>query len=195
MARISILVLVLLAAVGVIFAMLPSPPPRVAGNVRMEDTKVVLFPEADRDARWTFQSSLVTHDPDSRESVVQGDSKGIRWVKGKVDLTLKARDITVDANENLRVQTAVVEVPSDCITMNLGQEGAAPVYIDQVGGYRAPRGEFIYPDMRVKSDALTASFDLESMDLTNAEYEMVYRADGTAAECVNGRIVEPEENK
>jgi hypothetical protein len=192
MARLSLVILALIAVAGIVFSMLPSSPPRLVGDVRLQDVSVVLFPDADRDARWTFASDVVTYNPDTRESLVHGASQGYRYVGEKADLILRGRDIVIDANENLRLNRAIVYIPDQCITLVLGKENMPPVYIDQGQGYRAPYATITFPDMRGTGGPLVAPFNLENMELSNAEYQITYRGrDGVGPKCVNGRVVKP----
>lgn len=190
MVRLSILVLVSLALAGVVVSLLPTPARVPQGKAVLEGVDLALYPAADPEARWTFRAARVTYDPATQESVVEGSSEGQRLVNGKLDMTLKADEITIDNAENLRMQRAEVFVPEQCITAVLGRPGVVPVVIDQQAGYRAPYAELRMPNFTNKGGPLRASFDFDTQfELDNPELQATQSLDGASERCENARIV------
>ena len=156
----------ILLLLGVVVSVWPVENREALSDVRLEGVKLELYPAADPDAKWTFGASSVIYNPDTRESQVTLEGAGQRILKGVTDLELSARELTIDGNDNLRTQTAVVYVRKDCTTVKLGySEGgtnSVPVVIDQNSGYRAPYAEVIAPDFKQTGTNLEASFDLKT---------------------------------
>ncbi len=125
---------------------------------------MVLYPAADPNAKWTFKAGIVKYNPDSRSSVATELSEGQRLVKGKLDLSLYAKEITIDSNDNLQTQTARIFIPEGCWGLKLGREGAAPVQIDQNAGYRAP-----FIDVNSTSSSYTGEDFIASFDMRNTD--------------------------
>jgi hypothetical protein len=127
-----------------------------------------LYPAADPDAKWLFKASTVTVDPETRESVATLNGDGIRYIKGKPDLYLRATTVTIDGNDNLRTQEARIYIPRGCYVLKLGQPGAAFVTIDQNTGYSAP-----YVDIQSETSTqtgvdFTSNFEIEKVRIHKA---------------------------
>lgn len=189
MTRTALIVLVVVALLGAVLALLPTPAPRTPGNVELTGVSMVLFPEADPDARWTFHSQSVSYNPDSRESLVRGQTRGERYLKKTLDLTLDAKDVTIDSNDNLTTQQASIYVIDGCVRVNLGLTSGPPVFIDQSNGYQAPYADVTFPNFRTTGGPLSASFDLQRFELTNPNGTIVDHGPGKGESCIKGRIV------
>ena len=191
MTRLALIALGLLLLIGVAVSIWPVESQVALSDVRLEGVKLELYPAADPDAKWTFGASSVIYNPDTRESQVTLEGTGQRIVKGVTDLELSARELTIDGNDNLRTQTAVVYVRKDCTTVKLGYaEGgtnSVPVVIDQNSGYRAPYAEVIAPDFKQTGTNLEASFDLkERLSMDRPEMSLI---DGGAESCKDGVLI------
>ncbi|HEX2864756.1 MAG TPA: hypothetical protein VHN99_09320 [Deinococcales bacterium] len=189
MTRTALIVLAVVAVLGAVLALLPTPPARTPGNVELTGVSMVLFPEADPDARWTFSSQSVAYNPDTRESLVRGKTRGERFLKKTLDLTLDASDVTIDSNDNLTTQQASIYIINGCVRVNLGQPSGTPVFIDQSSGYQAPYADVTFPNFHTTGGPLSASFDLERFELGNPNGTIVDHGPGKGETCVNGRIV------
>ena len=180
-----------LLLIGVAVSVWPVQNQVALSNVRLEGVKLELYPAADPDAQWKFSASSVIYNPDTRESQVTLEGTGQRIVKGVTDLELSARELTIDGNDNLRTQTAVVYVRKDCTKVKLGYaEGgtnSVPVVIDQNSGYRAPYAEVVAPDFKLTGTNLEASFDLKER-FTMEKQELRLLENGTAS-CDDGVLV------
>lgn len=184
----------ILLLLGVVVSVWPVENQVALSNVRLEGVKLELYPAADPDAQWKFSASSVIYNPDTRESQVTLEGKGQRIFKGVTDLELSARELTIDGNDNLRTQTAVVYVKKDCTTVKLGYAdggaGSVPVVIDQNSGYRAPYAEVIAPDYKQTGMNLEASFDLkERFTIDRPKIKLLENGE---ASCKNGVLVNGE---
>ena len=195
--RLALMALGILLLLGVVVSVWPVENREALSDVRLEGVKLELYPAADPDAKWTFGASSVIYNPDTRESQVTLEGVGQRIFKGVTDLELSARELTIDGNDNLRTQTAVVYVRKDCTTVKLGySEGGTnnvPVVIDQNSGYRAPYAEVIAPDFKQTGTNLEASFDLKerfSIDRPKIKF-----LENGAESCKDGRLIGAKENK
>ena len=181
----------ILLLIGVAVSVWPVQSQVALSDVRLEGVKLELYPAADPDAKWTFGASSVIYNPDTRESRVTLEGAGQRIFKGVTDLELTARELTIDGNDNLRTQSAVVYVKKDCTTVKLGYAeggtGSVPVVIDQNSGYRAPYAEVIAPDYKQTGTNLEASFDLrERFSMDRPEISFI---DGGAESCKDGVLI------
>ena len=181
----------ILLLIGVAVSVWPVQSQVALSDVRLEGVKLELYPAADPDAKWTFNASSVIYNPDTRESRVTLEGAGQRIFKGVTDLELTARELTIDGNDNLRTQSAVVYVKKDCTTVKLGYAeggtGSTPVVIDQNSGYRAPYAEVIAPDYKQTGTNLEASFDLkERFSMDRPEISFI---DGGAESCKDGVLI------
>ena len=164
MARVSLIALGILILLGLVLSFLPSSAKPPLGEVTLENVDLVLYPAADPNAKWTFKAGIVKYNPESRSSVAEQLSEGRRLVNGKLDLTLKAKSITIDSNDNLQTQKADIFIPDGCWALKLGRDGAAQVQIDQNAGYRAPYIDVNSPYYSYTGEEFSASFDMKVTD-------------------------------
>ena len=156
MARVSLIALGILILIGLVLSFLPSAAKTPLGEVTLENVDLVLYPAADPNAKWTFKAGVVKYNPESRSSVATELSEGKRLVKGKLDLSLYAKTVTIDSNDNLQTQKANIFIPNGCYLLKLGQDGAAQVQIDQNAGYRAPYVDLNSPNLSYQAEDFTA---------------------------------------
>jgi hypothetical protein len=175
-----LIALAVIAALGAIFALLPSPPLPARGDVLLKDVTLALYPAADPDAKWSFTASEVRYNPDSRESTVIAPQDGRRVVNGKTDLTLAADEVTIDAADNIRVQQADIFIPEGCYLLRLGRPSGQPVFIDQSSGYKAPYVDIRSTNYRETGTNFDASFDLSTMGI---DVEKLTVVDGGKETC------------
>ena len=164
MARVSLIALGILILLGLVLSFLPSSAKPPLGEVTLENVDLVLYPAADPNAKWTFKAGIVKYNPESRSSVASELSEGQRLVKGKLDLSLYTKTVTIDSNDNLQTQKATIYIPNGCYVLKLGQEGAAQVQIDQNAGYRAPYIDLTSPNLSYTAQEFSASFDMTQTD-------------------------------
>ena len=164
MARVSLIALGILILLGLVLSFLPSSAKPPLGEVTLENVDLVLYPAADPNAKWTFKAGIVKYNPESRSSVASELSEGQRLVKGKLDLSLYTKTVTIDSNDNLQTQKATIYIPDGCYVLKLGQEGASQVQIDQNAGYRAPYIDLTSPNLSYTAQEFSASFDMTQTD-------------------------------
>jgi hypothetical protein len=69
--RLSLVLIALLTAFGVVFALLPGRKQELREEVTLSGVKMVLYPQADPNARWTFEADEVIYNPNTQESLVK----------------------------------------------------------------------------------------------------------------------------
>ena len=188
MTRLALIALAVLIVLGLVVSVLPAPVSEAKADVTLEDVALELYPAADANAKWLFKAQNVTYNPETRESIVTGLEDGRRLVADQLDLTIKAPNLTIDSQDNLRTQQAEIYVVKGCWLVKLGQPTGNSVLIDQNSGYQAPYADIRGPNLRSKGGPLDASFDLESkFNLSNPEDEFVQ---GGRERCVAGKLIQ-----
>jgi hypothetical protein len=167
--RAALILLAALVVIGLVVSFIPNPARATLGNVQLEGVNLELYPAADPDAKWVFNASTVTVDPETRESVATLNGDGIRYVKGKPDLYLRATTVTIDGNDNLRTQEARIYIPKGCYVLKLGQPGAAFVTIDQNTGYSAPYVDIQSEGYTQTGVDFTSNFEIEKVRIHKAD--------------------------
>lgn len=168
MFRFALIGLALVVGLLIVLSLLPQRVRPVPESIiTLADAEVVLYPEADPDAVWTFASPRVSYDPDSRRTVLRDVNDGARLEGGEIDFTVASEAITIDRNDNLsgeRIVAFLVE-SEDCLLMS-GADGV-PVIIDQ------GEGRFEVPNMSITGPTwgdgtnfprVRASFDLTTFE-------------------------------
>jgi hypothetical protein len=172
MTRIALIALGVLLALGVLVSVLPVNNKEPLGDVRLEGVNLELYPAADSDAKWLFKASSVQYSPETRESQVKLEGTGKRILKGKVDLELRASELTIDGNDNLRLQTAMAYIPNGCYVLKLGQATGTPVVIDQNSGYSAPYAEFNFQNGFQIGDNFTSNFSVDNITMDQRKFQL-----------------------
>jgi hypothetical protein len=191
--RIALMALGVLLFLGVIISVLPVSNKEPLGDVRLEGVKLELYPAADPDAKWKFQASEVIYSPETRESQVTLQGTGVRIVKDTLDLELRASQLTIDGNDNLRTRDAEVYIPKGCWTVQLGSgaTGSDGVLIDQNSGFRATTAEVYGSNFTSKGGPLDAAFNMSD---ENARFNLQNpndRFDPDSKQiCKNGKLVQ-----
>jgi hypothetical protein len=167
--RAALILLAALVVIGLVVSFIPNPARATLGNVQLEGVNLELYPAADPDAKWVFNATTVTVDPETRESVATLKGDGIRYIKGKPDLYLRATTVTIDGNDNLRTQEARIYIPKGCYVLKLGQPGAAFVMIDQNVGYTAPYADIQSPALSMNGTEFRSDFEIEDIKLSSPD--------------------------
>jgi hypothetical protein len=167
--RAALIMLAALVVIGLVVSFIPNPARATLGSVQLEGVNLELYPAADPDAKWVFNASTVTVDPETRESVATLKGDGIRYIKGKPDLYLRATTVTIDGNDNLRTQEAKIYVPDGCYVLKLGQPGGAFVMIDQNSGYSAPYADIQSPSLTMNGTNFTSNFEIDKIKLSTPD--------------------------
>ncbi len=163
MVRYAVLLLALLLLAAYWLGREPAPVPhRAIGEAELFGVQFRLYPEADPRAEWVFRASQIDYDPARRESRAIGLSQGERWVDGKLDLKLTAREVRIDRYDNLTMPEAEVEIPKECWRIELTGRPSQPVRIDQRRGFFAPRFRLEGPGVRVEGEGFRSDFGLEN---------------------------------
>jgi hypothetical protein len=129
--------------------------------IRLENTTVNLYPQADPEAVWFFAAPEVSYDPDRRETVLYRIEDGERTVNRETDFTLMSDQVTIDNNDNLRGERIFIHLVEDEWDVDMETKGDRLVLIDHgAGRFEVPRitingegiGNSIYEDMSINFD-------------------------------------------
>ncbi len=134
-------------------------PPR---GVSLEGVRLTLYPEQDPEARWVFEAGRAEQDPATRQMEIQSMKSGARYLGNKLDLRLYASRVLIDSNDNITTPVARVEILKGCYTVELGEEGSPPVYINQTSGFRAPAVHITSPTLEVKARNFVSDFAIKN---------------------------------
>jgi hypothetical protein len=167
--RAALIMLAALVVIGLMVSFIPNAQKVPLGQVQLDGVNLELYPAADPDAKWVFNASTVTVDPETRESIATLNGDGIRYIKGKPDLYLRATTVTIDGNDNLRTQEAKIYIPKGCYILKLGQPGAAFVTIDQNTGYSAPYADMQSETFNSIGTDFTSNFEIDNFKMTQID--------------------------
>jgi hypothetical protein len=158
----------------------PSSPDQ---GVTLEQVKLTLYPEQDREAQWEFAADKVRQNPSSREAVVSQLRSGERFVDNQLDLRLFAPEVVIDQNDNLRLPYTKIEILKGCYTVNLGQKDQMPVIIDQREGFIAPSAKITSPTVRIVTKTFKSDFALTNPVLENGGDQATDYLEGEPPPC------------
>ena len=165
--RASLIFLVCILVFGVVFSLLPSGANVARSGVTLRGVTFSLYPEQDPGAVWRFQAGQVSVDPLKDENTLDELGKGERWLKGrdgteKLDLTLTAKKLVIDANDNMKAQQARVYIFDGCYALNFQSSGTRPVLINQRSGISAPSVDISAPGVDAGMDDFSTSFNFKN---------------------------------
>ncbi len=192
MFRASLIFLVCLLAFGLFFSLAPLPSEAARAAVVLHGVHFNLYPQQDPEAVWRFQAKEVRFDPSKGENTLGGLEKGERWLTRsdgaeRLDQTLDAKNLVIDAEDNLSAQEAKVYIPSDCFSLDFKAVGDRPVVINQRSGYTAPYVRILSPSLNGEFDDFSAGFDLTNVQTTQHAGMTAQSYPDTV--CVNGKAV------
>ncbi len=168
MFRLALIALVLVVGLLLVLALTPERRRTVPDStITLAGAEVILYPEADPEAVWTFEAPAVGYEPGLRETTLFDIENGARTENGVVDFTVSSDEIVIDRNDNLRGDSITVFLveSEDCLLMV--SEGNESVLIDQ------REGRFKVPIMRITGPTwgdnsvyprVRASFDLQEFE-------------------------------
>ncbi|WP_293911599.1 hypothetical protein [Deinococcus sp.] len=196
MLRLSVLALLGMLVFGLVFALLPAAPSVRSSGVTLQNVRLQLYPAQDADAEWRFSAAKIDVDPEKGETALDQLGQGARWVqtRGKdgsagplhEDMRIKASNLVIDGQDNLRAQQAELYTIADCSTFTLSALGDQQVFINQQGGYTAPRGSISTPSKKGDFRDISANFDFtkfQAVQVKNYEQHTV-----SPLICVGGTI-------
>jgi hypothetical protein len=154
------LVLVVLGLYGI--SLLPDRRPEVPdATIDLRNARVVLLPEADPAAVWTFSAPLARFDPDRDTTELVGVEDGQRMVDGVVDFTLRSELLIIDRRDDLIAERIDAHLLADGWDVLMEGRGGRQVLVRQdTGRFEAPHvemtgdgiGDSVYQDMRISFD-------------------------------------------
>lgn len=168
MIRAAVVILLLVIGSSYYFSHLPVTRPVVqAQGTSLMGVRLTLYPKADPGAYWVFSAAKVEQKPQQSTAVITGIHDGARYVDHKLDMTLSAPEVTVDANDNLQVPYATIYMPGICWTLELGGPGKTPVFINQRSGFSAPSVKLEGPGISMVGETFKADFSLKHTLIKN----------------------------
>jgi hypothetical protein len=156
--------LTLVAVVLGLFALtlLPDRRPDVPdATIALTGATVVLMPEADPEAVWTFSAPTARFDPDRDTTELFGVEDGERTVGGVVDFTLSAERLVIDRRDDLVAERIDAHLVADGWDVLMEGRDQRNVLVRQdVGRFEVPHveitgegiGRSVYQDMRISFD-------------------------------------------
>jgi hypothetical protein len=120
-------------------------------RIVLREVRLSLYPQADPAAVWSFAADSVSYRPSSRETTLQQISEGQRSVNGVLDFTIRADEMVIDAQDNLRGEQLLVHLVEANWDLEMQARAGQPVVIDQ----RA--GTFSVPVLSFTGDGLGAN--------------------------------------
>lgn len=165
MFRIALAVLLVVVVALLLISRLPQRQRALpSASIALDDARVTLYPQADPEAVWTFDSPTVTYDPDKSETTLFKLRDGRRDVNGTTDFTLASDRIVIDANDDLRGSSIDAHLVNEDVDLDMVRRGARSVRINQSSGqFEVPRVTItdssgtrsVFEDMRISFDFTT----------------------------------------
>jgi len=157
----------LLTLAGVVLGLfaltlLPDRRPELPdATIALAGARVVLLPQADPDAVWTFSAPTARFDPSRDTTELFGVEDGERTVNGVVDFVLSAERLVIDRRDDLVASRIDARLIADGWDVVMEGRGERNVLVRQdVGRFEVPHveitgdgiGRSVYQDMRISFD-------------------------------------------
>jgi hypothetical protein len=160
--RAALLTLVAVVLGLVALTLLPDRRPDLPDStIALVGARVVLLPEADPTAVWTFSAPTARFDPDNDTTELFGVEDGERTVDDVVDFALTAERLVIDRRDDLIAGRIDVHLVADDWDVVMEGRGDRNVLVRQdVGRFEVPHveitgegiGRSVYQDMRISFD-------------------------------------------
>jgi len=154
------LLVVILGLYGL--SLLPDRRPELPdATIDLHNARVVLLPEADPAAVWTFSAPLARFDPNRDTTTLIGVEDGMRTVDGVVDFTLRSELLLIDRRDDLIAERIDAYLIADGWDVLMEGRGGRQVLVRQeTGRFEVPHvemtgegiGNSVYQDMRISFD-------------------------------------------
>lgn len=162
MTRAALLTLVVVAAGLFALSLLPDRRPELPdATIALTNARVVLLPEADPQAVWTFSAPSARFDPDRDTTELFAVEDGERRVDGVLDFTLRAERLVIDRRDDLITERLEAHLVADDWDVVMEGRGDRNVLVRQdAGRFEVPHveitgegiGRSVYQDMRITFD-------------------------------------------
>ncbi len=188
MLRFALSALLVLLLLVLLVAFLPTPRSSDASSVELSGVKMRLYPRTEeKGVVWLFGVKSMAFDPASRESTLSGLEQGKRLGKGKLDMTLETKTLTIDQNDTLFSDFVTLTIPKECTTFTFGQSGTPrAVMIDQNSGFSGPNVRYKSADAVLSAKSVQSDFALKNLRMPGARFLGDLDA---PVECRKGKIV------
>ena len=162
MTRAALLTLAAVVVVLFVLTLLPDARPDLPDTtIALGNASVVLMPEADPAAVWTFEAPTARFDPDRDTTELFGVEDGARTVGGVVDFTLRAERLVIDRRDDLVAERIEAHLVADDWDVVMEGRDQRNVLVRQdAGRFEVPHveitgegiGRSVYQDMRISFD-------------------------------------------
>lgn len=162
MTRAALLTLAAVVVVLFVLTRLPDARPDLPDTtIALGGASVVLMPEADPAAVWTFEAPTARFDPDRDTTELFGVEDGARTVDGVVDFTLRADRLVIDRRDDLVAERIEAHLVADDWDVVMEGRDQRNVLVRQdAGRFEVPHveitgegiGRSVYQDMRISFD-------------------------------------------
>lgn len=196
MLKVGSYVLAALLLFALVLALLPVSTPQAETGAVLSGVRLTLYPASDPDAYWTFNAQKVSNDPIKGETHLAALDSGGRWLLQRdaegqlagqptLDATIKADDLTIDAQDNMTTGAAQITLVRECAAVDLTGNKQQPVRVEQNVGFSAPLAQLDSPALtgEVKDMQMTFGFEiLQSSQDSSFGWNM-----NATEQCVNGK--------
>jgi hypothetical protein len=166
--KIALLLFAVTITVLVVLSLLPERRAALPDQqIKLSDTKVTLYPQADAEAVWRFEAPRAEYDPEEGQSDPFEIDDGRREVDGEVDFTVASEQLTINRQDDILGELifAFLVETEECLTMHGTSD--SPVVIDQQEGrFRVPVMEISGPAWgdETRLERMIVSFDLTDFE-------------------------------
>lgn len=103
-------------------------------RIVLREVRLSLYPQADPAAVWHFGADSLSYRPSNRETTLQQIDEGQRLVGGVLDFTIRAEEMVIDAQDNLRGEHILAHLVEANWDLEMQARPGRPVVIDQRAG-------------------------------------------------------------
>jgi len=158
----AIIALIALIGLLIVIALIPEGE-RVVPNstIELSDAQLILYPQADPDAVWSFKAPSVEYEPGVRETTLLNIEDGRRTENGETDFTLESERTTIDSDDNLRGEKIDIHLLEEDWDLDMQAKNGQLVLIRQREGvFEVPYLSWVGDGGNGINENMTISFDL-----------------------------------
>ena len=130
-------------------------------TIKLQKTRLTLYPQADEEAIWEFEVGDVNYRPESREAELNSVDNGSRTVNEEVDFTLKSDQLVIDSADNIRGEALSIHLVDADWDLEMFAKEGRQVLIDQnQGRFEAPIMHLLDDSDKSVMGNVSTKFDL-----------------------------------
>lgn len=162
MLRFAILAFSLFLVVLTVVSLLPEEEELTPDTtIKLQKTRLTLYPQADSEAVWEFEVDDVNYRPESREAELLKVDNGSRTVNDEIDFTVQSDKLVIDSADNIRGNSLLIHlVEADWDLEMLSKEGRQVLIDQNQGRFEAPTMHTIDGADKSVASNVTMNFDL-----------------------------------